>query len=66
MLSPLLFNLVAKGLRTLLYKAESIGLIKGFSVGIEPITISHLQFVDDTLIFCGADLNQVQGIKRLL
>ena len=31
--------------------------MSGFEVDNDGLTISQLQFVDDTLIFCGADLD---------
>jgi hypothetical protein len=45
------------------------GLISGFSVGAsEPdrISVSHLLFADDTLIFCGANASQIRHIGALL
>ncbi|KAL4273570.1 hypothetical protein GQ457_13G017910 [Hibiscus cannabinus] len=53
-LSPLLFNLVAEALSALLRKASSLGFFSGFSISQSAIGISHLQFADDLIIFCGA------------
>lgn len=33
-----------------------VGYISGFEVGTESISISHLQFADDKMIFCDADM----------
>ena len=47
----------------------SRGLISGFLVGTsEPnrVTVSHLLFADDTLIFCGANASQIRHIWTLL
>jgi hypothetical protein len=44
-------------------------LISGFAVGArgsEQVHISHLLFADDTLVFCGASLDQVQALGDLL
>lgn len=52
---PFLFTLVALSLSRLLCKARDLCLVKGFAVvGQEGLQISHLQFVDDTLVFCEA------------
>ncbi|XP_028065507.1 uncharacterized protein LOC114268521 [Camellia sinensis] len=53
-LSPFLFNIVAEGLNLLLDKAKEKWLIRGASVGPKELKISHLQFADDTIIFCKA------------
>ncbi|GMI64157.1 hypothetical protein HRI_000085000 [Hibiscus trionum] len=66
-LSPLLFNLVGEALHLMLVKAESLGMFKGFQVGnIDPFSLSHLQFADDLIIFCGAALGEIKNIKRIL
>ena len=36
------------------------------SLGVNGPQISHIQFADDTLIFCEANSNQLRGIKRIL
>ena len=45
------------------------GFVVGFSIG-DPnrgiITLSHLLFADDTLIFCEADQNQLRALKAWL
>lgn len=53
-LSPFLFNLVAEGLNILLERAKELGLIKGAAVSHSDLKVSHLQFADDTIIFCEA------------
>ncbi|KAF5449264.1 hypothetical protein F2P56_029728 [Juglans regia] len=42
------------------------GLLHGFSVGNSILNISHLLYANDTLIFCGAHLGQVQDLRALL
>lgn len=51
-LSSLLFILVAGVLGGLLGRAVEVGMFEGFSLGNGDVTLSHLQFADDTIIFC--------------
>uniref|UniRef100_A0A2N9J257 Reverse transcriptase domain-containing protein n=1 Tax=Fagus sylvatica TaxID=28930 RepID=A0A2N9J257_FAGSY len=65
-LSPLLFVIVMEALSRLLDRAVREGLFSGFSVGSSAgnsLMISHLLFADDTLIFCGADSDQVTNLR---
>jgi hypothetical protein len=65
-LSPFFFLIVMEALSHLLARAGTGHFIKGFSVGCpeeESLDISHLLFVDDTLIFCGADPLQLWYLK---
>lgn len=50
-LSPLLFDLMVEPLSLLILKATSLGLWTGVEVCSEGPMITHLQYVDDTLIF---------------
>ncbi|XP_028069533.1 uncharacterized protein LOC114272061 [Camellia sinensis] len=43
-----------------------MGLIKGAAVGSIGMKITHLQFADDTILFCEADWEEVVTIKRIL
>uniref|UniRef100_A0A2N9HJW1 Reverse transcriptase domain-containing protein n=1 Tax=Fagus sylvatica TaxID=28930 RepID=A0A2N9HJW1_FAGSY len=65
-LSPLLFVIVMEALSRLLDRAVREGLFSGFSVGTmaaNPLMVSHLLFADDTLIFCGADSEQISNLR---
>lgn len=66
-LSPFLFILAAEGLNWQFKDAMNQGLLNGLQVGGQsgPI-LTHLQFADDTLIFCQAYLDQIMLIRRLL
>ncbi len=65
-LSPLLFIIVVDALSRMLTRARDGGFISRFDVGRAiPITTSHLLFVDDTLILCGADSSQLWHLKSV-
>ena len=65
-LSPFLFNIVAEGLSLLIHKAEERNLISGFPISRASFSVSHLQYTNDTLLFCKADLSQILVFKRIL
>ncbi|KAK8999854.1 hypothetical protein V6N11_065346 [Hibiscus sabdariffa] len=52
----------------MLEKATRLGIFTGFKVGHPgmEIDISHLQFADDLLVFCGGEERQVRNVKRCL
>ena len=60
-LYPLLFLLVMEVLSRLLKKTEDEGFLSSFqaspTVGGGGLHISHLLFVDDTILFCDAPVN---------
>ncbi len=67
-LSPLLFVIVKEALSHLLDRAVREGLCSGFTVGKldeTSLMISHLLFVDDTLIFCDADSDQLSNLRHV-
>ena len=47
-------------------KAVQEGLIGGFTVANLPLQVSHLQFANDTLIFCDASEEHVKNVKAIL
>ncbi|KAL4331785.1 hypothetical protein GQ457_07G010120 [Hibiscus cannabinus] len=65
-LSLLAFNIVAEALSALLNKAIQRGFFCGFSIGQSNLDVSHIQFVDDLILFCGAAEIQIKTIIRLL
>lgn len=58
-----------EGLSKMVDKAKQLLRFEGFTVrnnrGI-PISVSHLLFADDTLIFCGAERSQVLYLNLTL
>jgi hypothetical protein len=67
-LSPFLFVLVMEAFSRMINAIYSRGLILGFFVGTrehDRVEVSHLLFVDDTLVFCGADASQINYMGAL-
>ena len=68
-LSPCLFVIAMEALRCLLRKAISGGFLlacKARGRGGERAQVSHLLFIDDTLVFCGASQDQVTYLSWIL
>ena len=65
-LSPYLFLLCAEGLSALLQKAERDRKISGVSVCRGGPKISHLLFVDDSLLFCHASSDACHRLMEVL
>ncbi|GKV34379.1 hypothetical protein SLEP1_g42756 [Rubroshorea leprosula] len=63
-LAPFLFLVVAEALNGLIGKAIKEGLFKGVTIGLRGMEITHLQFADDTILFCEASRENIWGIKR--
>ncbi|GKV07790.1 hypothetical protein SLEP1_g19511 [Rubroshorea leprosula] len=65
-LSPFLFLIVAEGLNGLMASAVDKNLFKGARIGNVDVTVSHLQFADDTIFFGEASKENIQVIKCVL
>ena len=68
-LFPLLFLLIMEVLSRLLKKTEECNLIRGFYVGAMNsvgVHISHLLFVDDTILFFDTFKEQMLSIRLAL
>ena len=64
--SPYLFMLCTEGFHALLKNAELLGDIKGVSICRSEPRLTHLLFVDDSLIFCKAKNSECQKPMEIL
>ncbi|WMV40308.1 hypothetical protein MTR67_033693 [Solanum verrucosum] len=58
-----------EGLNRMIKTANTRGWLKGFDVsrdGAESLEVTHLQYADDTLIFCGAEEEQLKNLRVIL
>lgn len=65
----MLFVLVMEAFSRLMLKAKEGGCIDGFSVSTssgDSMSISHLLFADDTVVFCDANIDQMCHLKCIL
>lgn len=65
-LSPFLFLLVTEAFNQIMKRGIEKDLIQGIKVGNDQINISHLQFADDTLVFCPARSGVISNIRRMM
>ncbi|KAL6176931.1 hypothetical protein ACLB2K_053563 [Fragaria x ananassa] len=65
-LSPYLFLMVSEGLTGLLQKADREGMIHGVKAAVDAPIISHLLFVDDSLLFGRAEIHEAIRVKQCL
>jgi len=65
-LSPYLFILCANVFSALISKAQSEHIIHGVKISSGAPEISHLLFVDDSLIFCGATKTEATIIQDII
>ena len=65
-LSPYLFILVSKALVNILKKAHDMNLIEDVNIGKTKVSLKHLQFADDTLIFVPKNSMCVTNYFRIL
>ncbi|XP_016206964.1 uncharacterized protein LOC107647403 [Arachis ipaensis] len=65
-LSPFLFVLVVEVLHRMIGEAVRNRQISPLLVGKENIELSHLQFADDTILFCPPEEETVRNYARLL
>jgi hypothetical protein len=65
-LAPFLFLLVAEGFGGLMRSAVEKNLFKGFGVGPNNLSVSHLQYADDTLCIGEASTENLWTLKAIL
>ncbi|XP_057733852.1 uncharacterized protein LOC130949032 [Arachis stenosperma] len=65
-LSPCLFVLVVDVLNRMIGEAVRNNRISPLLVGRDKIELSHLQFADDTILFCPPEEETIRNYKRLL
>lgn len=65
-LSSLLFIIVAEGLSVMMSHAVDRGLFSGYKLGGGALEITHLQYVDDTLLMGEATWDNIWAIKCVL
>jgi hypothetical protein len=65
-LAPFLFLLVVEGLSSAIRRAEDLSLFSGFRVGIGRLSISHIQYADDTLFLGEPSVQNLWTIKTIL
>ncbi|XP_057734380.1 uncharacterized protein LOC130949758 [Arachis stenosperma] len=65
-LSPFLFVLVADVLHRMFGEAVRNGQILPLLVGRDHVELSHLQFADDTVLFCPLEEKTIKNYRRIL
>ena len=65
-ISPYLFLLCVEGLSAMLKKEEREGHLKGVAVSREAPQISHLFFVDNSVVFCKASVQECDRVIKVL
>ncbi|XP_015971011.1 uncharacterized protein LOC107494490 [Arachis duranensis] len=66
LVSPFLFVLVVDMLHRMIGEAVRNGCISPLLVGRDNVALSHLQFADDTILFCPPEEETIKNYKRLL
>lgn len=64
--SPFLIFLATEAFNQMMMPATENEIIKGITVGNRNVIVSHLQFADDTLIFCLVKRKILTNIRRMM
>lgn len=64
-LSPFLFSLVANSLSSIRSHVVHVNLIDAFKIPSSDLSISHLQFVDDTIVFVNPSTTDIMNLKYI-
>ena len=65
-LSPFLFDLIIEVLSLVIQKATALGCWEGVEITKGGAKLTHLQYADDTIIFCPPKIEQLLNIKKTL
>ncbi|KAH1090505.1 hypothetical protein J1N35_017762 [Gossypium stocksii] len=65
-LSPYLFLICAEDFSTLLHEANQKGIMRGAFIGRERLSINHLFFVDDCILFGDALEERAHIVRNLI
>lgn len=65
-LNPYLFFICARGFSALLHDAKINKVIKRVQLGRGPLSINHLSFADDSLLFEDASMTRVEHIHQII
>ncbi|GKU94200.1 hypothetical protein SLEP1_g7726 [Rubroshorea leprosula] len=65
-LSPFLFLMIAEGLQGLVKRAVNEEMLHGIEIGKKGLSVSLLQFADDTIIMGRADAENIRMVKDIL
>ena len=63
---PYLFLLCSEGLTSLIQKAMNEDKIREYSLCRYGLQMSHIFFVDDTLLFFHAQISDIQTVQEIL
>jgi len=64
--APFLFLIVAQGLSGLVKQATRKNLLSGIKIGDNNVEVDLLQFADDALFLCEANVQNIRSIKAIL
>ena len=65
-ISPFLFLICSKGLHGLLTQLVVRGDIHGFSISRRSLTLTHLLFANDSLLFCRSNVDECEKVLEVL
>ena len=68
-LSPILFLVMMEVFIKMMKRVEGTGLLRGFKADGRRggrVCVLHLLFVDDTILFCNANEEQILHVRMLL